>query len=692
MNRTSRRVVAALLSGVVLSAAVVAAQSGPNVMLRQANELETVKGDLKGAIELYRKVADGADRGAAAKALLAMAECYQRLGDKEANKAYERLVRDFSDQKEAAIARARIGSSDVARSARGDRAVWTGRDVDLFGTVSPDGRYISFVDWAGTGGLMLRDLVTNTSRPLSSSDGSAAPASAEFSAISRDGSQIAFTWGHYRPQYRRELRIAPLSGNSVPTAKTIYTASGNDNIHPFDWSPDGRTLLVEVEREDRTSQLGTVSVADGSLRVLKSMNWRSTRKALFSPDGRYIAYDVDPGDGSGHSSVFIMAADASRDVAVVNDGTRNTMMGWSPDGRHVVFASDRTGAMALWVQPVEAGAAAGVAKMVKSDLSSSRSLGLTPSGTLYVWKRASAPVVKVVPIDLETGAVDHAHPVFQRFIESRGRPHWSPDGKDLLFISCGPSGGGPCTISVYSADTGTVRDVPHTLGYVQTPRLSPDRRMIVTNGRDLKGRRGVYLIDLQTKETSLLVDDDAASPPTFFEWSADGQAIIYAKGRNGGVLVERNVRSAAEKDLIRVPKECTSLPRISPDRKLLGCAVGGAADKAIALLVTPLDGGATRIALKLDAGDPSGGMWFWGPDSRSAIMPKRSDNPFGELWLYPFAGTPRRLAVDTSNWVDPHYDVDPSGRHIAFVASSGAPGDEVWALENFLPPPTPAKR
>ncbi len=41
--------------------------------------------------------------------------------------------------------------------------VWQGEKVDVGGSVSPDGRYISFTDW-DTGDLSLRDISTNTNR------------------------------------------------------------------------------------------------------------------------------------------------------------------------------------------------------------------------------------------------------------------------------------------------------------------------------------------------------------------------------------------------------------------------------------------------------------------------------------------------------------------------------------------------
>ena len=685
MNRMTRLILAAAVSGVVALPVTMRAQVGPDVNLRKAIELETMKGDLRGAIELYKKVADGRDRAAAATALLRMAESYQKLGDSESKRAYERLVREFGDQKEAAVARARLGSPAEPSVARGDRAVWTGRDVDLFGTVSHDGRYLTYIDWARTQNLMVRDLIANTARPLTNVKLSEREG-ADWSTISRDGAQVAYRWWLPGGQ-QYEVRVAPLSGSGVPTPRTVWRGAGRESIRPFDWSPDGRRLVVLVEREDKTSQLALLSVADGSLQIHRSFNWRGVNKALFSHDGRFIAYDLRAGDGSPHSSVHIMAVDASRDTPAMVEASQNKFMGWSPDGRHLLFASDRTGALALWALRVNGGVPDGAPTMVKRDLPSSLSLGVAKTGALYIWKHASAHVVKVVPLDLESGAVDVSRPIFQRFIESRGRPHWSDDGKDLLFISCGASGGGPCPISIRSAETGTVRDVRHTLGYVQTPRLSPDRRLIATNGTDFNGRRGVYLIDPNANKTTLLVAADETNQ-LFLDWTLDSTAILYATRRDR-MLIQRDVRSGAETALMKLPSECSGPPQISPDRKLLGCLTADASGQPNALLVTPLDGGPSRVAFKASPGEEFDGIWFWAPDSRGAVVAKPSAvSVAGDLWLMPFTGTPRRLNIDTANWVDPFSHISPDGREFAFTASTGAPGDEVWALENFLPAET----
>src|SRR5262245_23730059 len=98
MTRFRRVMTIASLSGVLAGAVMTAAQRTADVALRAAIETETVRGDVRGAIEQYKRIVDtygNSDRGIAAQALLRLAEAYQKLGDAEANSVYERLLRQF---------------------------------------------------------------------------------------------------------------------------------------------------------------------------------------------------------------------------------------------------------------------------------------------------------------------------------------------------------------------------------------------------------------------------------------------------------------------------------------------------------------------------------------------------------------------------------------------------------------------
>src|SRR5262245_63903797 len=188
-----------ILCALMLLVASTAAQrtDSAQARLRAAADAATVEGDLRKAITQYQSIVDAypADRPVVAMALVGMAEAYQKLGNAEAEKLYERLVRDYADQAEAvAIARTRLDDRNAARPVAGDRAVFTGPTVNGFGTVTSDGRFMTYVD-DETGQVTLRDLRNGTDRPLTSGTRAAIGRDANpLTAISRDGRQVAFEW------------------------------------------------------------------------------------------------------------------------------------------------------------------------------------------------------------------------------------------------------------------------------------------------------------------------------------------------------------------------------------------------------------------------------------------------------------------------------------------------------------------
>ncbi len=140
------------------------------------------------------------------------------------------------------------------------RRVWDVTDLDIEGNVSRDGRHLFFGDPV-TGDLAVRDLVTGKNRRLTKNQ--AAGQSSSNAVISPDGKRVAYGW-HVGPG-SMDLRLIGFDGSQP---RVLYRHEEVFDIEPVGWSPDGKQILAQFKRKDRTRQIVWVSVADGSVRVL----------------------------------------------------------------------------------------------------------------------------------------------------------------------------------------------------------------------------------------------------------------------------------------------------------------------------------------------------------------------------------------------------------------------------------------
>jgi len=677
----------ALLTTITLLSAT---QSGPaKVMFEAAKKMEVVDGDLNAAIQQYKAVVARypKERAIVADALIHMADCYQKLGDVESQKIYQRIVREYSDQKDAStLAQARLRGT---LNAKREQAVWTGPKVDSYGRVSRDGRFITFVDW-NDGRLMIHEIAANTNRALTP----AAPnysQNALSSAITSDGKQIVYEW--LDESQRTGFRIAPLQGSGFLQPRQLFLA--NDDIFSldsFDVSPDRKWIAVAIRRKDGTSQIALIGMADGSFRVLKSTprilyEGRTPPERIysifFSPDSRNIAYGYTAGDGINQSDVFVLSIGSGHDIPAVVQSANDSVMGWSPDGTRLLFSSDRTGSVGLYALSFEDEKAQGLPVLLKPDVGRSVPLGLTASGAIYVYKQLGTREVAIAPIDLDAGKLLGPPVGFtQGFIEDSGPPHWSPDGKYLTYQV-------PCNngcVAIRTVATGQVRRLASTLTNARGVMWSPDGRSLLTKGADRSGREGIFQIDIQSGEATAVTLRDGLT--TLAQWSPDSKKVYF---NPDGLLVERDLASGVERNIYDGARNGA----ISPDGQYFAVAGTDLITKSPTLLLVPVSGGPPRELLHLRPTESLARVNVWTPDSRAIIVTK-DNGSHGELWLVPVTGDRlRKLEIDPDTWsrgsseLQAGFSLSPDGRSIA--GQIGKIAAEVWALENFLPAP-PAKK
>ena len=203
-------------------------------------------------------------------------------------------------------------------------------------------------------------------------------------------------------------------------------------------------------------------------------------------------------------------------------------------------------------------------------------------------------------------------------------PDWSPDGKYLSYVrkpdrnSSRDSG-----FVIHHLATGEVREIRPALTSFVWPRWAPDSRSLTVSGIDLKGRRGIYRVDAQTGEVSVLVPEGGLFR---VQWSPDGQKLYYMKAG----FAERNMASGEERTIISV-EDCTWWPEVSPDGRYVACRTEDPSTKEWIARLFPVAGGEPRELFRAGRIAPT---MTWLPDSSSVLaMIGGSAGP--EFWLLP---------------------------------------------------------
>ena len=594
-----------------------------------------------------------------------------------------------------------LGPPNIAAQTQGitTRQVWAGADADPLGAPSPDGRHLSFVDWE-TGDLAVRDMVTGNKRRLTNKGTwSESTAFALFSTVSPDGKQVAYAW--FTNDLTWELRAVGIDGSG---SHVLYRGDAAEYVQPDAWSPDGKYLLVLLARADRTHQIALVSVADGSLRVLKTLDWRSPTKMSLSPDGRYIVYDFPPTEESPQRDIFLLASDGDREIPLVKHPANDVFPVWTPDGKNVIFASDRTGTTGLWGIPIANGRPQGPPELIKPDVGRFWPIGFTQKGSLFYGLDRGLNDVYVATLDLTTGKVVEAPTAAgQRFVGSNSAPDWSPDGTLLAFISQRsplPANLGSRVITIRNLATGQERDMVPDLNSVRRPRWSPDGSTILVSGSDRKNRSGIYRIDVQTSEVSPMVQ---AGPGVYFQWatwSPDGKTVFYQRDdgpKKTQTIVVRDLHTGQERSLYAaVGPVFINGFGLSLDGQQLVFRRIDQTTKRHTLMLMPVAGGEPRLLYQVEPPSfiPGNSTFEWTADGKEVQFVMGTETPGNleeqtwDLWRVRVeTGEARKcgFAMDRLRDVRLH----PDGKRITFTAGRGK--SEIWVLENFLPTPRAAK-
>ena len=544
-----RRHVIPLLGVVLLTvgtASLLIAQTpdSAEIMFEAARQMELINGDLEAAIGQYAAIESTyPDRRAiVAHALLRMGSAYEKLGQARARGVYERLVREYADQT-MVLTLAREGLSRLTVEPTPASPTMTVRELMRSGergevpdpasaptfAISGDGQTLVYTEWA-TGDLAVRNMATGEVRSLYGVDWVRGPAWFEAPVLSPDDKKVAYVRFPSRTGDSTRIDVDSIEGGHL---ETVYDFKESTNSYPYDWSPDGETILISSRAADRSVFLATVSLKDKTLQRLVTLNWEGPRRAQYSPDGRFIAYDSTKG---GDRKIYLISADGSQERVLVDSPGEDDSPLWTRDGRFLLFRSDRSGKWDLYAHRIQNGQPTGREVLLKANLGEGTFLrGLTTEGRLGYFEQFGGRDIAITERIEGPAKTAQVRILPKVQTPENRRPSFAPDGKRLAYLAGTRQSG--TSIRITDLEGKIFREIPleSRFNIQGAPMFSPDGKKMALRVYDA----GEAKIMVRSAETGALLnvfstlEEEGYSSP--LGWSRDSRLLhIFVTLRAGG--------------------------------------------------------------------------------------------------------------------------------------------------------------
>jgi Tol biopolymer transport system component len=423
MKKKNFLLVIILATALVLVPAYFAAQRAQSAeaLLGAALHQEEVEGNYEAAIETYKKLlAEYPDnRPMAARAQLRIGMCYEKLGLKEAPKAFQKVIENYPEQVEAVkMAKEKLSILQKAKVLveKDEKEfklskIYTGEDY--IDSISPDGQKLAIIR---QNEIWVRDIAIGKEVSLTTGQ------NMNWNTLwSPDSQWIAFV------DSDKNIKVVFLKGGPP---RTLVSADQSlekpEEMTPMSWSSNGRKVIFHVPSKG----LFAVPAAGGDWEeILTFQNPKEARKyrsMILSPDGQWIAYTAVHKD---NTDIYVMPSIGGESVRITSNPAVDRRPVWSYDGKWIAFASYRAGNPQIWIIRISSeGKPEGVPVQVTRE---THILGgnWTKDGRIGF------------PTAFRTQHIFTANPdgsgetQLTQFPCGNYKPRWSPDGEKIAFRS-----------------------------------------------------------------------------------------------------------------------------------------------------------------------------------------------------------------------------------------------------------------
>jgi Tol biopolymer transport system component len=499
------------------------------------------------------------------------------------------------------------------------------------------------------------------------------------------------------------------------TLKRVTFGPGLEDEPAF--SPDGKFLAYTTDERGNLDVV--VQPLGGGEPIRIAATEADEAQPAWSPDGARVAF-VSARDRGGHlavtlnvSSLELFSNSSHGDIYLVPalGGTPGKLVedghypSWSPDGKRMVFVSNRGGGVHLWTVATEGGAPR---RLTPDTDTIDYQPAWSPDGQWIAYgsghpaRGAKESEFNLYVIPAAGGAATKLTEGFD-FVT---RPAWAADGGSIVFsgdqggilnlwrvpIREGRRGGPVARVTLgegqdtgaavsrdgrsvafavlknepniweFTIEGGTMRPVTRS-GAADYPSLSPDGTTLLVESNQT-GKAAVWTVDLQGRFRTRLTEGQRLSPQA--RWSRDGTKIGWLKD---GILQIQPIGGLTAFDT----RLASGTLEWSPDQKRIVVGSPGGTGTGLGEIRTyDVETGSvkTLTALGAAADYPS-----WSPDGKQIVFQLQRGS-IRELWIVPSeGGEARPLTKDLEDSHPSWSPTDPDTilflrdhRHLALVS------------------------
>lgn len=533
------------------------------------------------------------------------------------------------------------------------RLTFTGQVKDA--AISPDGKYVAFVNWdRGRRSVWVYQTATGSSAQVVPDDIGYWPWGARLT-FSPDGNYIYYEnrdsaegtglYGLYR---------VPIVGG---TPRKLIT----DIDSAVSFSPDGKRLAFMRNSNQRAEVALMTADSDGSnekaLTVRKRGNSFTFQGPAWSPDGKLIAAAVAIGDLFVRQRIEVVQAQSGREMPLgVREWRFLGRMGWLADGRGLVFvAKENTSSVNAQIWQIEF--PSGDVHRVTNDLANYFCLTGSADGAYWAaLQEKKSSSLWIFPRGDESHAMQITPGIDS--VDGNSGFTWTKDGT-ILYTSWHAGGESMRTVA---PDGRNVKEFPFSAGMKRRPSACPDGRYILYTSETDAGRN-VERADSSGDEAKQLTfgNDDG-----YAQCSPDSRWFIYGSSNKGHPTLFKMPIDGGQ--AVPISDKYQGAARLSPDGRWVVAAYE-VSPKHTEIAAISVDGGEFRWPFAVPAGIDWDAHLAWTPDGRGVIYSVLRDG-VSNLWSQPLSGGLPSPVTDFKEGLIFSFNWSPDGTQLVLARGS----------------------